>query len=81
VTATKNATTPTRSPTQQPLRGALRLSEAAAYLGVSRRWLDGMIAAGDCKSFHLGPRMHLVSVRELDRIIADAEAAEGRVSA
>lgn len=58
-----------------PLRGALRLAEAATYLGISRTRMFEMVRRNECRSFHLG-RTHLVSIRELDRLIAEREAME-----
>jgi len=62
-------------PSVPPLRGALRLAEAAAYLGVARTKLYELTRASRSKSFHIG-KTHLVSVRELDRLIAEHEELE-----
>ena len=58
-----------------PLRGALRIEEASRFLGVSRTRMFEMVKRGECRSFHLG-RTHLVSIRELERLIAEREEAE-----
>jgi excisionase family DNA binding protein len=58
-----------------PLRGALRLAEAAVYLGTNRTAVYQLVRSGACTSFHLG-RIHLISIKELDRLIAEREEAE-----
>ncbi|MCC7089534.1 MAG: helix-turn-helix domain-containing protein [Dehalococcoidia bacterium] len=55
-------------------RGAFRMKEAEAYLAVSRDTLDRLIRRGEIASFTVG-RNRYISARELDRFIADREAA------
>jgi excisionase family DNA binding protein len=55
-------------------RGALRPNEAARWLSCSRDTVDRLCQSGDLRSFTVG-RARYIAMRELERFIADREAA------
>jgi excisionase family DNA binding protein len=57
-------------------RALLNLNQAAHYLGVSRRHVERLLAAGTLPRLHLG-RAVRVAVRDLDNYI-DSLRAEAR---
>lgn len=54
-------------------RGAFRPNEAARWLGCSRDTIDRMCERGELRSWTIG-RARYISVRELERFIAEREA-------
>ncbi len=57
-------------------RAALRIDEAARYIGIGRASLYRLMDSGAIRSFHVGER-RLVLRSELDRFIALRVEAEG----
>ena len=57
-------------------RAALRIDEAARYIGIGRASLYRLMDSGAIRSFHVGKR-RLVLRSELDRFIALRVEAEG----
>ena len=54
--------------TQVSPRGLLSFVEAAAYLGIHRSKLYGLIAEGELRSVHIGTR-HLVPAQECHQYV------------
>lgn len=54
-------------------RGALRPKEAATWLGMSRDTFDRLAATGALRTYKVG-FARFVSMRELERFIAEREA-------
>jgi excisionase family DNA binding protein len=60
-------------------RGALSVSEAAAYAAISRAFLYRLMGTGAIKSLHIG-RRRLILKADLDKFLEErlAEAVGGR---
>ena len=56
------------------MRRAVSINEACEALGVSRTTMWRLLTAGELGSFHVG-RRRLIAVDELDRFIAERQAA------
>jgi excisionase family DNA binding protein len=53
-----------------PQRRGYRITDAAAYLGVSRPTINGLIKTGQLPAVHVGGLI-LIAVEELDRILRE----------